>query len=66
MAELDGDAFAHFPVLRKQLPKLILKLEQVFLDPSVPPVDPVQPGHLQGCLHAKVKKSIPGIDQCTY
>lgn len=46
MAELHGDALRHAPLRREHAPVLLLVIHQLPLDPSVAPVDLIQPGHL--------------------
>lgn len=47
VAELHGDALRHAPLLRKHAPVLLLVVHQLPLDPSVAPVDFIQPGDLR-------------------
>lgn len=47
VAELHGDALRHAPLLREHAPVLLLVVHQLTLDPSVAPVDLIQPRHLK-------------------
>lgn len=46
VAELDGDALCHAPLGGEHAPVLLLVIHQLPLDPSVAPVNLIQPGHL--------------------
>lgn len=46
VAELHGDALRHAPLGGEHAPVFLLVIHQLPLDPSVAPVNLIQPGHL--------------------
>lgn len=46
VAELHGDALRHAPLDGEHAPVFLLVIHQLPLDPSVAPVNLIQPGHL--------------------